>query len=39
MRRVFPSDAESWRVDVVPTMLGLCGVKPPVKMDRHDYAP
>jgi arylsulfatase A-like enzyme len=26
-------------VDVVPTVLGLCGVKPPAKMDGHDFAP
>lgn len=39
VRRAFPSNAVFSHVDVVPTLLGLCGVKPPAKMDGHDYAP
>jgi arylsulfatase A-like enzyme len=39
VRRAFTSDAVFSHVDVVPTLFGLCGVKPPAKMDGHDYAP
>lgn len=37
--RSFTSDAVVSHVDVVPTLLGLCGVKPPVAMDGYNYAP
>jgi len=39
LRRAFTSDAVFSHVDVVPTLLGLCGVKSPVAMDGFNYAP
>jgi len=39
LRRAYASDVVFSHVDVVPTLLGLCGVKSPVQMDGFNYAP